>query len=39
MEIKVRDLSASREQWKAKALLAQQQQRQLEKELEELNKK
>jgi hypothetical protein len=39
MEIKIRDLSASRELWKEKALVAQEQQDQLERELEEFKKK
>ena len=39
MEIKVRDLSARREHWKKKAMLAIEQERQLEKELETLKKK
>jgi hypothetical protein len=39
MEIKIRDLSASRELWKEKALAAQEQQEQLERELEEIKKK
>jgi hypothetical protein len=38
MEIKVRDLSASRELWKEKALAAQEQQEKLERELEEFKK-
>ena len=39
MEIKIRDLSASRDLWKSKALSAQQQKEQLEQELENLKKK
>jgi hypothetical protein len=39
MEIKIRDLSLSRDQWKAKALTAQEEQEQLKQELEELKKK
>ncbi len=38
MEIKIRDLSLSRDQWKEKALAAQQEQEQLKQELEELKK-
>ncbi|MTJ15217.1 hypothetical protein FJR11_22150 [Anabaena sp. UHCC 0187] len=38
MEIKIRDLSASRDLWKSKALSAQQQKEQLEQELENLKK-
>jgi hypothetical protein len=39
IEIKIRDLSASRDLWKSKALSAQQQKEQLEQELENLKKK
>jgi chromosome segregation ATPase len=39
MEIKIRDLSTSRDLWKSKALSAQQQKEQLEQELENLKKK
>jgi len=39
MEIKIRDLSASRDLWKSKALSAQQQKEQLEQELENFKKK
>jgi hypothetical protein len=38
MEIKIRDLSASQDLWKSKALSAQQQKEQLEQELENLKK-
>ena len=38
MEIKIRDLSASRDLWKSKALSAQQQKEELEQELENLKK-
>ena len=38
MEIKIRDLSTSRDLWKSKALSAQQQKEQLEQELENLKK-
>ena len=38
MEIKIRDLSPSRDLWKSKALSAQQQKEQLEQELENLKK-
>ena len=39
MEIKIRDLSVSREQWKEKALLAQAEQEKLARELDDLKKK
>jgi hypothetical protein len=38
MEIKIRDLSASRELWKTKALEAQREQEKLQQELEDLKK-
>ena len=39
MEIKIRDLSASRELWKTKALEAQREQEKLQQELEDFKKK
>lgn len=38
-EVKIRDLSASRDHWKERAMIAEQEQRQLEKELEFFKKK
>ena len=38
MEVKIRDLSASREIWKEKALLAKEEQEKLEREVAELKK-